>query len=82
MDRLYSSFQIAYWLLQQNITMIGTLQSNRVGIPPEIKKMDHSELNSYEVYFPKKGKKNVQLLSTVVPLLGTTKDDKKKPGPV
>ena len=32
MDRLYSSFQIADWLLLKNITMIGTFQANRVGI--------------------------------------------------
>ena len=94
MDRLYSSFQIADWLLQKNITMIGTFQANRVGIPPEIKKMEHREVNSYEVYWKddgkcnissyvvktSKGKKNVLLLSTVEPLLGVTKDDKRKPG--
>ena len=37
MDRLYTSFEIADWLLNRCITMIGTIMSNRVGIPKEIK---------------------------------------------
>ena len=56
--------------------------------------MGHREVNSYEVYWKddgkcnissyvvktSKGTKNVLLLSTVEPLLGVTKDDKRKPG--
>ena len=94
MDRLYSSFQIVDWLLQKSVTLIGTFQANRVGIPPETKKMEHREVNSCEVYWKddgrcnissyvvktSKGKKNVLLLSTVEPLLGVTKDDKRNPG--
>ena len=59
--------------------MIGTLQSNRVGIPPQIKEINHRELLSNETYWEddgdtilesyvvkmSKGKKNVLILSTV-----------------
>ena len=91
MDRLYSSIPIAQWLLEHNITMFGTLKSNRVGIPPEIKER---EIDSYEIYWDESGnmnissyvvktsfgKRNILMLSTLRPLLGTTKDDgKKKP---
>ena len=37
MDRLYKSFEVAEWLLKWNVTMIGTIMSNRVRFPPEIK---------------------------------------------
>ena len=36
MDRLYTSIPLAEWLLERKITMVGTLQSNRKGIPEEI----------------------------------------------
>ena len=93
MDRLYTSFEVADWLLERKITMAGTIQSNRVGIPSAVKAVDERELNSYDLYWrndgkcnlssyvvkTSKGKKNVLLLSTVEPLLGVTKDDKQKP---
>ena len=93
MDRLYTSFEVADWLLERKITMVGTIQSNRVGIPSAVKAVDERELNSYDLYWrndgkcnlssyvvkTSKGKKNVLLLSTVEPLLGVTKDDKQKP---
>ena len=94
MDRLYTSISTTRWLLSHNITMIGTMQSNRSGIPNEIKSMNDREdlstiiywcddtntvLSSYVVK-TKSGKKNVLLLSTMTPTLGITKDDgKKKP---
>ena len=37
MDRLYTSVSIANWLLTKNITCVGTLQTQRVGIPEEIR---------------------------------------------
>ena len=92
-DRLYTSIPMALWLLDRGITSVGTLQSNRKGIPAEIKEIKDRETNSYEVYWEKdngilnlhsyvvktksSGKRNVLLLSTVPPLLGTTKDDNK-----
>ena len=81
------------WLLDRRITSVGTLQSNRKGIPAEIKEIKDRETNSYEIYWEKdngisnlhsymvktksSGKQNVLLLLTVPPLLATTKDDNK-----
>ena len=74
--------------------MVGTIQKNRVGIPASLKDVTNREINSTETYWEKngkrifisyvtktsKGKKNVIVLSTVEPLLGTTIDhDKCKP---
>ena len=85
---------MAEQLLAQNITTIGTLQMNRVGLPTDIKSLtgreefdyqirwekEHSIINvhSYAVHTKSKGPKNVMLLSTVQPYLGVTKDDGKK----
>ena len=92
MDRLYTGIPIAKWLLQKNMTMIGTFQSNRTGIPPQIKDTKNREdlsteifwsddnnlvLSSYVVKTKSSGKKNVLLLSTMQPMLGITKDDNK-----
>ena len=75
-------------LLEKNITSLGTLQMNRKGVPDEMKNFKHREHLSSEVYWQpdgplclssyvvKSGKKNVMLLSTLDPILGTTKDDK------
>ena len=95
MDRLYTSIPIARWLLGKNITMVGTLQHNRSGIPDEIKSTANREdlsiivywsdnnnlaLSSYVVKTKSAGRKNVLLLSTIKPLMGCTKDDgKNKP---
>lgn len=93
-DRLYTSIPLAKWLLSCDFTTVGTIKSNRVGIPSEIKEVSGREnfsskffleatekklvLGSY-VCSPSKGKKNVLLLCTMPPLLAVTKDDKKKP---
>ena len=91
MDRLYSSLALADWLLENGITMVGTMMKNRVGIPMEIKVDQHRDINSTEIYWEKNGskrllsyvvktakaRKNVIMLSTVEPLLGTTMDDEK-----
>ena len=37
MDRLYTSIPTANWLLSREITVVGTLQSNRLGLPDELK---------------------------------------------
>jgi len=89
-DRLYTSIPLALWLYQRNITCLGTMQVNRKGIPMEIKDVKQREPLSSEVYWQKDGplslssyvvksstgKKNVLMLSTLEPILGTTKDDK------
>lgn len=95
MDRLYTSIPLAEWLLERKITMVGTLQSNRKGIPEEIKNTSGREapsyrcvweltkqkisLHSYVVHTKSTGKRNVLLLCTVPPIVGVTKDDKRKP---
>ena len=92
MDRLYSSFEIAEWLHKRKATMVGTMQSNRVGIPASIKDAKDREDLSSEIYWEEEGvrnissyvvkssigKKNVLLLSTLDPTLGVTKDDEKQ----
>ena len=80
-------------LLDRGITSVGTLPSNREGIPAEIKEIKDRETSSYEIYWEKdngilnlhsyvvktksSGKRNALLLSLVPPLLATTKDDNK-----
>ena len=81
-------------LKQKKVTMLGTFQSNRVGQSKEILDAKDRENLSYEVFWDaangvmnlhsylcvtkSKGPKNVVLLSTNEPLLGTTKGDKDK----
>ena len=54
MDRLYTSIHIARWLLHKGITMVGTFQTNRVGIPPEVKDVKNREHLSGEIYSGRK----------------------------
>ena len=89
-DRLYTSISLANWLLERGITTVGTLNTNRIGIPDGIKQTkDREEFNvtchvdssgnlyltSYAVRTKSKGKKNVLVLSTMRPLPGATRDD-------
>uniref|UniRef100_A0A6A7G5I7 PiggyBac transposable element-derived protein 3-like n=2 Tax=Hirondellea gigas TaxID=1518452 RepID=A0A6A7G5I7_9CRUS len=94
MNRLYTSFDLFEWLLSKHITAIGTLMSNKKGIPPQITSVQGREANSYNILWelPKcklslhsyvmksksKGMKNVLTLSTVPALLGVTRDDGKQ----
>ena len=88
-DRLYTSIPLAKWLLQQGITSIGTLMTNRRGIPKVIKSISGEEftynvsweqqekklnLHSYLVKTKSCGMSNVLVLSTMQPLLGTVKE--------
>ena len=93
MDRLYTSIPTAKWFLSREITVVGTLQSNRLGLPDELKNpKDRDEFQStihwekdkgnialcaYTTKSKSKGNKNVLILSTMRPLLGVTKDDGK-----
>ena len=45
-DRLYTGFPIAEWLLNRNITTLGTMQHNRVGIPPKLKETRDKDILS------------------------------------
>ena len=53
MDRLYSSLSVANWLLDKKITMDGTMQKNRVGIPASLNDVTNREINSTETYWEK-----------------------------
>lgn len=93
MDRLYTSIELAQWLLERNITVVGTLMANKKGIPAAVKSVEGRENYSYQVYWEtenmkltlhsyvvrtkSKGMKNVLVLSSVPPILGITKDDGK-----
>ena len=37
MDRLYTSISTANWLLKNEITVVGTLVINRIGLPDDLK---------------------------------------------
>ena len=89
-DRLYTSISLANWLLERGITTVGTLNTNRIGIPDEIKQTKDPEefsatchvdsssnlyLTSHAVQTKSKGKKNVPILSTMHPLPGAARDD-------
>ena len=93
MDRYYTSIPIAEWLYEKKITCIATMNSNRKGLPTEMKeikgreenswmacKIDGGEIiiNSYVVK-TKSGMRNVLLLTTMEPAHYVTDDKKKKP---
>ena len=92
MDRYYTSIPQAEWLYDKNITCIGTLNSNRKGLPKEIKetkgreenswiscKSDKGEvtLNLYVMKAKSSGMRNVLLLQTTNPAHYVTQDNKK-----
>ena len=37
MDRYFTSLSIADWLLERNMTVVGTMKDNRVRIPPKLR---------------------------------------------
>ena len=47
MDCYYTSIPVTEWLYDKNITGIGTLNSNRKGLPKEIKETKGREENSF-----------------------------------
>ena len=94
-DRFYTSIEIANWLLEKNVTCVGTIKGNRRGIG-DLKSLVNRESPSTKVYWDKdntilnvtsyvvntktSGNRNVLVLSTLNPYLGLTKDDgKSKP---
>ena len=94
MDRLYTSISTSNCLLAQNIASVGTLVSNRVRLPDEVRDVkDRDELDSsmhwvqekgnlalgvYTTKSKSKGKKNVLVLSTMRQLMGIARDDGKQ----
>ena len=59
MDSLYISLSVANWFLKHDITMVGTMMLNRVGIHTEIKDVTNREVFSTEIYWEEKGKRNL-----------------------
>ena len=94
MDRLYTSISTANWLLKNEITVVGTLVTNGIGLPDDLQNAKrrgefestmHWEktegdlsLCTYKAKSKSKGKKNVLVLSTMRPLMGITCDDGKQ----
>ena len=94
MDRLYTAVPTSEWLLEKDITMVDTLNHNRIGLPNELKTKEGRENLSSKTFWKKKdgklvltsyvtstkssGMKNIPVLSTVQPLLAVTKDDGKR----
>ena len=87
-DRLYTSIPLADWLLDRCITITGTIQTTRKVIPKELRETSKRDINSYEVLWndsgklvlnsyivntKSTGKKNVIILTTVKPILRTSK---------
>ena len=82
------------WLLEHKMTVVGTLMTNRIGIPEEQKYINDCEIFSstihwetkykdialglYAVKTKSKGKLSVLLLSTMRPYNGVTRDDGKR----
>ena len=51
-DQLYTPFTLATWLLnEKHVTCIGTLIAKRKGIPPDLNKVQHREMQSAEFYW-------------------------------
>ena len=89
-DRLYTSLPLMNYLLEKDITAVGTLVSNRKGLPKEflktasIKEFPYEilwnadvrmTLHSYVVQTKSTGLRNVLLLLTLEPIIAVTQDD-------
>jgi hypothetical protein len=83
-DRLLADFEM---------TIVGTLTANRKGLPSSFKSIQNRKEGDYIALFEvngkksihswvtntKSGPKNVMAMTTTVPILGKTKNDKRKP---
>ena len=58
-DRLYTSVPLAKWLLDQDITTVGTLNIVRIGIPDELKDTKCGENFCVTCHIESKGKKSI-----------------------
>ena len=92
-DRLYTSISLAIWVLSRDITTVGTLNTNRVGIPKELKDVKGREEFSVTCHFEQEhknlclvtcsvktkstGMRNVVVLTTTRPIHGLTEDTRK-----
>ena len=62
MDRFYTSVEIANWLLEKNLAIVGTVQKGRVGFPEEIFDNKNREVLKKTCQF-EKDKKNLYVSS-------------------
>ena len=53
MDRLYTSVEIASWLLEKNMTIVGTVQKGRVRFPEEVFDTKNREMLSKTCHYEK-----------------------------
>ena len=93
MDGYFTSLSIADYLIENDMTLVGTMKSNRVGLPKElIQNADRDDLSvkyafadggnkllvSYVVQ-KESGKRNVLVLSTMHNSVKVTRDVRRKP---
>ena len=92
MDRYFTSVTLAEWASSKDITIVGTMRLDRIGIPKTIKDMVHREERSTYIYSTEKdhmlvsyidkkksGKKNVLILTTMHDSVKVSRDQRKKP---
>ena len=93
LDRYFTSVTLAEWCLERNITIVGTLKSDRKGIPKEMKGVADEEEKSTAFCYSKdektmllsyidkkkKGKKNILALTTMHNQVKLSVDERKKP---
>ena len=97
-DRYFTSVPLSEWLLDRNVTLVGTMNESRVGIPHEIRAVVARESKStIYMYNPdnakekmliswidkkKRGSKNILCLTTMHDSVKVSRDIRKKPHPL
>ena len=56
MDRLYTNVEITDWILEKDITIVGTVEKGRVGFPEEVCDTKNHEVLNKTGHFEKKKK--------------------------
>ena len=93
MDRYFTSLPVAEYLLENDITVVGTLRSHRIGLPKELTDVKDRDDLSVKYAFPedgnimlvsyvvkkKSGKRNILMLTTMHKSVKITCDSRKKP---
>ena len=93
MDCYFTSVSLATWALEKNVTIVGTKNHDRKGIPKKLKPVADREGRSVMLVYKtkekimlvsyidkkKSGKKNVIVLSTMHVNVKILKDQRKKP---
>ena len=98
MDRYFTSVPMSEWLLDRNVTLVGTMEESRVGIPHEIHAVGAREPKSTIYMYNsdnakekmliswidkrKRGSKNILCLTTMHDSVKVSRDIRKKPHPL